>query len=137
MNKVMLDGFQDRFVELIERYMEDNGINQSQLAILVDLAYTRISNLRTKGPDGCYRRRLSANYLIKFIQKGIVMSMDFDGHDTTKNKKFNQREQDFWEVAKVIENTELQKKITKALNGSLSEHSLIAFLEAHSENKGS
>lgn len=134
MNKIMLDGYQDRFVDLIERYMEDHNINQCELAKIVDLAYTRISNLRMKGADGIYRRRLSANYLIKFIQKGIVMSKDFTGYDTS-GKEPTLREREFWEVAKVIENTELQQKITKALNGSLSEHSLIAFLEAHSESK--
>ena len=126
MNKIMLTRLQPRFVELIQKYMKANEINQTELGNLVGLSHTRISNLITRGVDGCYRRGLSANYLMKFIYRGIIMKDElYDG-------KFDSpREKEFWDIVQVIETTELQRKIAKAFNGSLTPEALGKYLDSH------
>ena len=105
MKKIDLSRFQANFISAVWSYREKNNLFQKQLAKIIGIYEPHLSNLMK------YKRKLSAHYLLPFLQKGVVkMKEIWPAGDPPRTI----RESDFYNLAKIIENTELQKKILKA-----------------------
>lgn len=108
MNKIMLPRLQIRFQNLINDYKEVHHTTQKELAHLVGIPDSHLSNLMTG------TRILSANYVFKFILKGVLRMKDiYDG------KYEGRREMEFWEVCELCENIPLLKKFNTAMKAGL------------------
>jgi len=95
MKRLDLSRLQNKFIDIIQAYKNNNKVNQKHIAKLVGIPESHLSNL-LKG-----QRKLSANYLLKFISKDVLKTSDL------KDNKFNENEKDFWEIAELIENSSI------------------------------
>ena len=82
--------------------MKDNSYTQQQMADLVDIQGTHLSNLLNNTGD----RPLTGYYVQKFIVRGV-----FKVDDIYDGKATEQKELDFWRVTRVMEDTALMFKI--------------------------
>ncbi len=83
-NKLMLDEFQDRFVELFECYREAHKdqhgrkMEKKVLGDIIGLSATHMTKLtKKKTGSNVYQMRLSGNYLWPCILKGVCRMSDF------------------------------------------------------------
>ncbi len=105
--RLTLDRLRPRFIALVQKYMDKNKLNKSEMAKLVAMQRTHLSSLMNNSAD----RPLSAYYLQKFIQRGIITVKEiYDG------KAESDREADFWKQAKESDNWELLSFISKVRN---------------------
>lgn len=100
MKKIDLTRLYERFVSLIKKYIADKGLMQHELAEMVDMNQPNINALLNK------KRPLTAYYLFKFIRRGIICV-----DEIYDEKAENDREKEFWAIAKESENVAMLRKI--------------------------
>ncbi len=114
MKAINLERLQDRFIDLLSKYMAENDMNQVQIANLVGLQRTHVNALLH------HKRPLSGYYLLKFISKGVIKVSDiYDG------KAENGREEDFWATASEAENIKLLMRIAKIRKKGINVETLL------------
>jgi hypothetical protein len=101
MRRVDLSRLQDDFVRIVQRYIDKHGMERQKLAKKIRLHPVEISNLMMVNSEtGAYRRKLTANYLMPFIQGGVIRVADIDDGNP-KNKS----EVEMWSMARIFERT--------------------------------
>jgi len=100
--RLSLERLQDRFSKLVCNYLAENDLNQGELAERIKMQRAHL-NMLINGT-----RPLSAYYLMKFIQGGIIRVADiYNGKSESK------REEEFWATASEAENYALLYRIAK------------------------
>ena len=108
MKKILIPRLQNRFIELVDIYLQKHHINQKQLVNLVGIPESHLSALKPNASRQS-KRILSMNYVFKFIKKGVFCTDDiYDGNVESD------REREWWELAKLIEKKPLLEKIAYA-----------------------
>ena len=102
MQRMVLERLHKKFVELVKNYINQQNINQGELADEVGLQRTHL-NLLLSG-----KRPLSGYYIFMFLKAGI-----FTVNDIYDGKADSDRERDFWKGASEITNMALLVKIAK------------------------
>ena len=115
MKRIILKRLQPKFCNLIRVYLDShNRMSQKELANLVGIQEPHLSALMIKVSDkNEYKRKLSAHYLLKFIIKGVITVAQIKDQDEYQQATEG-KEKDFWELAKLMENTPLMKKLHQA-----------------------
>ncbi len=122
MKKILLLRLWNKFIIIVRKYMHDHNLTQQELADIVDMQRSHLNALLNKAST----RPLSAYYLLKFIRKGIIKV-----HDIQDGKIDSNREADFWDQAKEVENTKLLAKIARIRKKGIN---VEEFLEIHFPN---
>lgn len=124
MKRIMLDRLQDRFIGLLERYMQDRDLNQEGLANKVGIERSLINKLLNR------KRRLSAYYVMLFIRSGVIrMHQLYDG------KAESMAEEDFWQTAPELENYALLRKIARLRKAGIDVEYLLDMVDPDKKRK--
>jgi len=122
--RIMLDRLQDRFIGLLERYMQDRDLNQEGLANKVGIERSLINKLLNR------KRRLSAYYVMLFIRSGVIhMHQLYDG------KAESMAEEDFWQTAPELENYALLRKIARLRKAGIDVEYLLDMVDPDKKRK--
>lgn len=103
--KLDLKRLQPKFIAIVTHHMERNNIDQKTLARKLELNEGVLSNLLNR------KRPLTANYLMPFFFRGIIMPEEImDGQANSD------REKEFWDAARLCHRFGMLRKIV-ALEG--------------------
>jgi len=120
--RLVLDRLQTKFASLVERYMDENGLNQGELANQIGIQRTHL-NLLLSG-----KRQLSAYYVFNFIRCGVFkVDQLYDGKSETA------REKDFWSTAREAENIALLSRIAKLREKGIDVNGLLDMIDPDSK----
>lgn len=98
MKRLDLNRLSGRFSKLVNKYMRDNDLSQTDIAKLVGMQRTHLNNLLNQSGD----RPLTGYYILKFLSKGVfTVKQIYDG------KPVDQKESEFWRTAREAENMAL------------------------------
>jgi predicted XRE-type DNA-binding protein len=113
MKRIELVRLQSKFSLLVSAYLQDNKLTQAELAERVGIQRGHLNELITS-----QSRKLSAYYLMKFIQEGIIKVSEIND-----GKPLNEREEMFWDQANEAENYDTLKQIAelRKLGGNVKE----------------
>jgi predicted XRE-type DNA-binding protein len=103
MKRIELVRLQSKFSLLVSAYLQDNKLTQAELAERVGIQRGHLNELITS-----QSRKLSAYYLMKFIQEGIIKVSEIND-----GKPLNEREEMFWDQANEAENYDTLKQIAE------------------------
>jgi hypothetical protein len=113
-----------RFIVLCWEWMGKNRAKPVDLARELKIHASRLYELLNEDPKK--RRPLTMFWVAIFIKKGVLtVSQLYD------EKPDTQEEREEWDYLKTIEDSELQREITMALNGTLEREILIQMLKTH------
>lgn len=98
--RIDLTRLQPRFIDLIHTYMDENNLNQKEVAAAVNMKASVLSNILLS------KRNLSANYLLNFIIGGIVMARDIND-----GKAVDVREKIFWNLCGTAQRNSILEKM--------------------------
>lgn len=119
MRRIDLSAYQSKFTTLIYNYLSVHGMEQQKLSGLVGIQPIELSNLLTG------KRKLSANYLMPFIVRGVIrVEQLYDG-----NKDVSDKELEFWSMAKIMEEKELLIKIARLRSRGVSTYDMYRVLD--------
>ena len=106
MKRIDLTRLQPKFQKLVESYMKDKGITQTELASQLGMQRSHLNALLSRNRQA--QRKLTAYYLFHFIRRGIMGVSEIYNGDAKES-----REIDFWETASEAENIALLQKIAR------------------------
>ena len=114
--RLLIPRLQDRFISLVEYYLDRNRLTQYELAEYVGIPSSHLSNLLHK------KRTLSASYILNFIVKGVFMANElYDGRALTETEK------EFWTTVDAFQRIKLLHKIVSAEKMGLDVESFIDY----------
>ena len=128
MNRLDLTPLQDYFATVLREYIDRNNTTQKEIAALVGIQESNLSNLLKKNEDGKYQRPLTASYLFRF--RGLLNMAEFQKAWKTvaprlANSPDGHRIDQFWDEVKMCSDTKLISKLRQAQELGLDLHSFL------------
>lgn len=98
--KIPLDRIQNSFIHLTNRYMKEHDLSQKELAKIVKIPASCLSQYMTKN------RKISAQTIYPFLIKEVFLV-----NEIYDNKPDSKREEEFWAIASLRQKKGLLRAI--------------------------